>query len=47
MSYQDEIEPFLKKNPYQVMKIAAANIRYILKGEEANPCVVFFFWFYI
>ena len=23
------------------MKIAAANIRYILKGEEANPCVVF------
>ena len=41
MSYQDEIEPFLKKNPYQVVKVGTANVRYILKGEETNPCVVF------
>ena len=41
MSYREEIEPFINKNPYQVMKIGSANIRYVITGEETKPCVVF------
>ena len=41
MSYRDEIEQFLNRNPYQVMKIGSANIRYVITGEETKPCVVF------
>ena len=41
MSYREEIEPFINKNPYKVMKIGSANIRYVITGEETKPCVVF------
>ena len=41
MSYREEIEPFINKNTYQVMKIGSANIRYVITGEETKPCVVF------
>ena len=41
MSYREEIEQFINKNPYQVMKIGTANIRYVITGDEARPCVVF------
>ncbi len=41
MSYREEIEPFINKNPYQVMKIGSANIRYVITVEETKPCVVF------
>ena len=41
MSYREEIEPFINKIPYHVMKIGSANIRYVITGEETKPCVVF------
>ena len=42
MSYRDEIEPFLEKYPYQVMKVCGANIRYVLAGEVGKPLIIFF-----
>ncbi len=41
MSYREEIEPFLGKHPYQVMKVGGANIRYVFSGESDRPVIIF------
>lgn len=41
MSYREEIESFLEKNSYQVMKVGGANIRYVFAGESDKPVIIF------
>jgi pimeloyl-ACP methyl ester carboxylesterase len=41
MSYREEIEPFLEKNPYQMMNVSGANIRYVMSGESDRPLIIF------
>ena len=41
MSYSNEIKRFLEEHPYQTIQVGSAVFRYVIAGNENDPCIVF------